>query len=108
MIPRYVESAAQWIGRLLRIRWAFALVSAAVFLVLNGAMFGWAFIAGKGVILSGEDMVTEIVPWFAFEAREFHQWHIPLWNPHCFCGMPFVANMSSACCYPFHWLIAVL
>src|SRR5580700_4700849 len=79
----------------------FAFRSALVFLVINLALFGSSFFS-EGKILSGHDTdtVTQIVPWFTFEAREFSKGHLPLWNPYSFCGTPFVANLSSACFYP--------
>jgi hypothetical protein len=33
---------------------------------------------------------------------------IPLWNPHQFCGAPFIANGQSAFFYPPNWLFLAL
>jgi hypothetical protein len=89
-------------------RLAYALLSAAIFLALAMGIQGAVFWADKGMILTGPDMSSQIVPWFSFEAREFSARHVPLWNPFCFCGSPFVAEPVTACFYPFHWLLMVL
>jgi hypothetical protein len=28
------------------------------------------------------DMVSQVLPWFQFQAREWHGGHVPLWDPH--------------------------
>jgi hypothetical protein len=80
-----------------------------LFVVLAAGVFGFVFsTSGKILSYPGQDGPSQLVPWFAFEARSFRNWHIPLWSPQCFCGMPFVANLNSACFYPLNWLCAVL
>jgi len=33
---------------------------------------------------------------------------LPLWNPHIFCGVPFIANPGSWSFYPINWLFVLL
>jgi len=87
-------------------RWPFALLSAIVFVALALGLHGQVFRAETGTILSGPDMSSAVVPWFSFAARELAAGHVPLWNPFCFCGTPFLAEPQTANFYPFHWLIA--
>ncbi|MBM3476092.1 MAG: YfhO family protein, partial [Armatimonadetes bacterium] len=53
------------------------------------------------------DGMAQYYPWRAFAARLARQGLIPLWNPHQFCGTPFVANGQSAFFYPPNWLFYV-
>jgi hypothetical protein len=46
------------------------------------------------------DAIAQFYPWRVFYARSMLAGHIPLWNPHQFCGTPFLANGQSACLYP--------
>ena len=46
------------------------------------------------------DAVLLFYPWRVFAARTMAGGHVPLWNPHSFCGQPFLANVSSAVLYP--------
>jgi len=46
------------------------------------------------------DAIAQFYPWRVFYARSMRDGHIPLWNPHQFCGTPFLANGQSAVLYP--------
>ena len=54
------------------------------------------------------DGVAEFYPWRLFAAQTLHSGYLPLWNPHQFCGTPFVANSQSAVFYPFNLLFCLL
>jgi hypothetical protein len=53
------------------------------------------------------DGIAEFYPWRLFAARTLHTGYIPLWNPHQFCGTPFVANSQSAVFYPLNLLFVL-
>lgn len=46
------------------------------------------------------DCVTQYHPWRVYARRTLRGGELPLWNPHAFCGTPFVANQQSAVFYP--------
>lgn len=54
------------------------------------------------------DALAEYYPWRLFAQRELRQNRIPLWNPHEFCGAPFIANGQSAVFYPLNILFWIL
>ena len=54
------------------------------------------------------DGVAEFYPWRLFAAQTLRAGWLPLWNPHQFCGTPFVANSQSAVFYPFNLLFVLL
>ena len=54
------------------------------------------------------DGVAEFYPWRLFAAQTLHSGYLPLWNPHQFCGTPFVANSQSAVFYPLNLLFCLL
>jgi hypothetical protein len=54
------------------------------------------------------DGIAQYYPWRHFYARSLRAGLLPLWNPHQFCGTPFLANMQSAVFYPFTLLFLVL
>ena len=56
------------------------------------------------------DGIAQYYPWRLFAARALRDGHLPLWNPHQFCGTPFLANGQSAVLYPpnlLFWLLSV-
>ena len=53
------------------------------------------------------DGMAEFYPWRLFAAQTLRAGYIPLWNPHQFCGTPFVANSQSAVFYPLNLLFCI-
>ncbi len=53
------------------------------------------------------DGMAQYYPWRSLAARLARDGLIPLWNPHQFCGTPFIANGQSAFFYPPNWLFAL-
>jgi O-antigen/teichoic acid export membrane protein len=47
------------------------------------------------------DLVIQNYPWKQFIRESLNQGEIPLWNPHLFAGMPFLATGQNAGYYPF-------
>jgi hypothetical protein len=43
-----------------------------------------------------------------FASDCLRQGFVPWWNPHTYCGQPFVGNVLSAVFYPFNWLALLL
>lgn len=54
------------------------------------------------------DGMAEFYPWRLFAAETLRSGYLPLWNPHQFCGTPFVANSQSAVFYPFNFIFCLL
>lgn len=50
------------------------------------------------------DALAQYYPWRLFAHRWLRRGILPLWNPHQFCGAPFLANGQSAILYPLHLL----
>jgi len=54
------------------------------------------------------DALAQYYPWRFFLRQNLLQGRLPFWNPHAFCGMPFLANGQSTVLYPFTWLFFLL
>ena len=54
------------------------------------------------------DGMAEFYPWRVFAAETLKSGYLPLWNPHQFCGTPFLANSQSAVFYPLNLLFCLL
>ncbi|NLO73153.1 MAG: hypothetical protein GX100_03440 [candidate division WS1 bacterium] len=54
------------------------------------------------------DSMAQFYPWRLLLQRGFERSELPLWNPHQYCGYPFVGNGQSALFYPPNWLLAVI
>ncbi|MBE2183391.1 MAG: oligosaccharide flippase family protein [Anaerolineae bacterium] len=54
------------------------------------------------------DLVLENVQWKAFILESLREGEIPLWNPHQFSGIPFLASGQQSTLYPFSLLYYIL
>lgn len=50
------------------------------------------------------DITVQFISWRDFGFSEMARGHIPLWNPHIFCGTPYMASFQSALFYPPNWV----
>ncbi|MBC7326646.1 YfhO family protein [bacterium] len=51
------------------------------------------------------DVILYFYPWRVLLEKSLKEGYIPLWSSYNFSGQPFLANMASACLYPFNWLL---
>ncbi len=54
------------------------------------------------------DLLFQVYPWQLHVTRTLGAGAIPLWNPHSYTGVPFLANAQSAVLYPLHWPVWIL
>lgn len=90
----------------IRSRW----IGAAILLALTLGMFGDVLFTSRPIVLSdsGTDLASQFIYWRAFTADQLRHGHLPLWNPHVFCGMPYLGWAQTAVLYPTNWLDLVL
>jgi len=74
--------------------------------VLTAAFF-WKLVF-TNLILSGLDVFGYFYPYREFAASAIRAGRVPLWNPHLFMGVPFLANIQSAVLYPLNVVLAWL
>jgi hypothetical protein len=75
--------------------------------VLVCVVFYWKFLfTTQYTWLYSPDTANWAVPLLQFEARQWRQLHMPLWDPHQWCGQPLLAQMNGAAyppVWPFLW-----
>ncbi len=52
----------------------------------------------------GDDLARIFLYWQDFSFKEMRQGHLPLWNPHVYSGIPFLAGFQPALLYPPSWI----
>ncbi len=58
----------------------------------------------------GDDALAAFGPWREFTRQALARGELPLWNPHMFCGLPFMSNGQTAILYPpnvLYWILPV-
>jgi hypothetical protein len=79
-------------------------------LCLTLAMFWEVLFSVRQVVLSAEgaDLHGQFLAWYEFGFGELRKGNLPLWNPHLFSGLPFLAGFKSALFYPPNLIFLVL
>ncbi|PWU09645.1 MAG: hypothetical protein C5B50_26970 [Verrucomicrobia bacterium] len=80
------------------------------FAILTLGMLGAVlFDSGDKVLSSGDqgDLISQYSYWREFGFGELRHGHLPLWNPHIFCGAPFF-GLQSGLLYPLNGLFLIL
>ncbi|MBI5084147.1 MAG: hypothetical protein HZB13_06060 [Acidobacteria bacterium] len=79
---------------------------AALLLVLVICGFYWKLtLSNQFTWLSGDDTASQILPWFQFQAGEWHAGRFPLWEPGQWGGQPLIGQAQPGVAYPLNWLL---
>jgi hypothetical protein len=75
-----------------------------LFLVV--VLFYWKLaLTNQYTWLEGSDMAYLNLPWFQFQAGEWHRGRFPLWDPTGWFGQPLVGQAQPGAAYPPNWLL---
>ncbi len=86
------------------LRFAYSVMPFA-FLALLTLIFFWPMIlSGKFIPHGGGDLASFLYPQYSFAAQSIRSGSIPLWNPHLYSGMPFLADNQAGVLYPINLL----
>ena len=72
-------------------------------LALLTLIFFWKILL-TNLILVGVDVFLYFYPYKAYATQALLSGRLPLWNPHIFMGVPFLANSQVGLLYPLNWL----
>lgn len=67
------------------------------------ALFCWKLVLTEGYTwIDDPDVVHMDVPRMQFQTTAWHHREFPLWDPHLWCGQPFLGELTGAA-YPLNW-----
>ena len=92
-----VDVRRLWLERSATILLLFAIASGFYWKITLTDQYSWFGQEG--------DIAGQVLPWFHFEAREFHHSRAPLWDPHLWLGQPLLGQAQPGVAYPLNWLL---
>ena len=99
--PDWKQSVGQHELRLFYRRW-----TAPLLLVLIVIGFYWKLVlTNQFTWLANNDLSSMVLPWFQFQASEWHAGRFPLWDPYSWGGQPLLAQAQPGSAYPLNWLL---
>jgi hypothetical protein len=88
--------------------WAWRWRGPAVLFCLMVA-FNWKLVlTNQYTWLESPDLAYQVLPWFQFQAGEWHHARFPLWDPNIFFGQPLIGQAQPGAAYPPNWLLFLL
>ncbi len=82
-------------------RWTAPLLSAVI--VIG---FYWKLVlTNQFTWLASSDLSSMVLPWFQFQASEWHAGRFPLWDPYSWAGQPLLAQAQPGSAYPLNWML---
>ncbi len=55
--------------------------------------------------LEASDIASQVLPWFQFQAGEWHKGRFPMWDPTSWFGQPLFGQGQPGQAYPLNWLL---
>ncbi len=75
-------------------------------LLIISVLFHWKLVfTNQYTWLEAGDIGSLILPWFQFQAGEWHHWRFPMWDPYSWTGQPLFGQAQPGAAYPINWLL---
>lgn len=72
-------------------------------------LFHWKLtLTNQYTWLQAPDNAYQVLPWFQFQAAEWHSGRFPLWDPNGLLGQPLFGQGQPGSAYPPNWLLFLL
>ena len=85
-------------------RWSSAVAPFVLLLIVIG--FFWKLLlTNQYSWLQSPDLAWQVVPWFQYQASQFHQHVFPLWDPFQFAGQSLIGQDQPGLAYPLNWIL---
>ncbi|MEO8027923.1 MAG: YfhO family protein [Bryobacteraceae bacterium] len=86
-----------------------ARLAAPLALVALVILFFWKLVlTNQYTWMESPDIANLILPWFQFQAGEWHHGRFPLWDPYGWGGQPLFGQAQPGAAYPLNWLLFLL
>jgi hypothetical protein len=86
------------------LRWSSA-GGPALLLLIFICFFWKLLLTNQYTWLDNPDIANQVLPWYQFQAGEWHAGRMPLWDPYLWGGQPLVGQMQPGAAYPPNWLL---
>jgi hypothetical protein len=80
----------------------------AVLLLICAAFFWKLVLTNQFTWLENPDIAYQVMPWYQFQAGEWHDGKFPLWDPYAWGGQPLLGQAQPGAAYPVNWILFLL
>lgn len=86
-------------------RWTARLACPLLLLLLTIGFYWKLTLTRQFTWLNNPDLAFQVLPWWQFQAGEWHAGHFPLWDPHHWGGQSLIGQAQPGAAYPLNWLL---
>ena len=86
-------------------RW---LLGPAVVAMLVTGFFWKLALSDEFLWIDSPDIANQVLPWFQFQASQWHAGRFPLWDPYLWFGQPLIRQAQPGAAYPLNWILFLL
>jgi hypothetical protein len=87
---------------------AAAWAAPALLILLILGMYWKLVLTDEYTWLESPDLAHQVLPWFQYQAGEWHAGRFPLWDPYHWGGQPLIGQAQPGAAYPLNWLLFAL
>jgi hypothetical protein len=85
-------------------KWRSAAAAFVLLLIVIG--FFWKLLlTNQYSWLQTPDLAYQVLPWFQYQASQFHQHVFPIWDPFEFAGQSLIGQDQPGLAYPLNWIL---
>src|SRR3954466_11837353 len=85
-------------------RWSSRVAPFVLFVIVS--LFYWRLtLTNQYTWMDNPDLANLVLPWFQLQAREWHQGHVPMWDPTGWGGQPMFGQGQPGSAYPPNWVL---
>jgi hypothetical protein len=85
-------------------KWHSAIAAFVLLLIVIG--FFWKLLlTNQYSWLQSPDLAYQVLPWFQYQASQFHQHVFPIWDPFEFAGQSLIGQDQPGLAYPLNWIL---
>lgn len=78
-------------------------------LLLITVLFYWKLtLSNQYTWLESPDFANQVLPWYQFQAVEWHSGRFPLWDPYVWGGQSLIGQAQPGAAYPPNWILFLL
>ncbi len=85
--------------------WILALLGPAILLAICSGFYWKITLTDQYTWLDSPDLANLVLPWYVFQAGEWHEGRVPLWDPHIYGGQTIIGQAEPGLAYPLNWAL---
>ena len=89
-------------------RWRTALAAPLLLLCIYVGFYWKLTLTRQYTWLESPDFSNQVLPWYQFQAGEWHKWRMPLWDPFEWGGQSLIGQTQPGAAYPPNWILFAL